>query len=127
MFTVGILKVYKKKIRIIIFTIVIFIFFSSFCYAKTYRWKDITEPFRKKFELHQGQNVTIEIHFSNPFSEKRSKFYNEYYKKLIGNQDGKLNIIGGFKLKYYLQSPHGNEFKNSMEHCIFDVKNFSEN
>jgi peptidoglycan hydrolase-like protein with peptidoglycan-binding domain len=36
--------------------------FSSISYAKTYKWEDFTEPFKNKFELDEGQNVTIEIH-----------------------------------------------------------------
>jgi hypothetical protein len=63
MVAAGIIKAYQKNIWIIFFTIVISIFLSSFGYAKTYRWEDFTEPFKKEFELHEGQNVTIEIHF----------------------------------------------------------------
>jgi len=63
MLAVDIIKVYQKNIWIIIFAIVISVFLSSFSYAKTYRWENFTEPFKKEFELHEGQNVTIEIHF----------------------------------------------------------------
>lgn len=54
-------KKYLAKIWILFFTILISIFFSSYSYANTYRWEDITEPFSSEFELIEGQIVTIEI------------------------------------------------------------------
>jgi len=54
-------NVYPVKIWIYIFTIFVFIFYSSFCHANTYRWEDITEPFNSEFELIEGQNVIVEI------------------------------------------------------------------
>ena len=47
---------------IIFSTIVISIFFSSICYANTYKWEDFTAPFIREFKLNNGQNVTIEIY-----------------------------------------------------------------
>ena len=51
----------QKNIWIIAFAVFISIFFSSISYASTYKWEDFTEPFKQKFELEEGQNITIEI------------------------------------------------------------------
>ena len=42
--------------------VVISIFFSSICFANTYKWGDFTDPFVGEFKLNKGQNVTIEIY-----------------------------------------------------------------
>jgi len=55
-------KGHQNSIWIIGLTIFLSILFSSISYAKTYKWEDFTEPFKNKFELHEGENVTIELH-----------------------------------------------------------------
>ena len=54
-------KGHQKSIWIFSLTIFLSILYSSISYAKTYKWDDFTEPFKNKFDLHEGQNVTIEI------------------------------------------------------------------
>jgi len=67
---------------------------------------------------------TIEINFLNRFSPKLTDNLMNFYNKINGYG---LKIIGGFKLKFNLLIPHGEEFKNMMRKQILDVRNFQAN
>jgi peptidoglycan hydrolase-like protein with peptidoglycan-binding domain len=154
MVAAGIIKIYQKNIWITFLTIVISIFLSSFSYAKTYRWEDFTEPFQQEFELHGGQNVTIEIHFPEfllknlekiPLFIDHSTFHStrNYPSVQINNSiwatynltDSKfLNIkikhlhVGLNKLKFFLKkdiSERENAFEATIKELRFDFANLA--
>jgi hypothetical protein len=82
----------------------------------------------RPFLINQGnaklslKDDTLEINYSNSFSEKNTKLLKQYYDKITDHGNRKLEIMGGLKLKFNFQIPWGNEYKNSNEHVILDMK-----
>jgi len=58
---------------------------------------------------------TIEIHFLNSFSPKFTEHFNKFYHLVHNKTANGLKILGGFKLKFFLQPPYGDEYKNALK------------
>jgi peptidoglycan hydrolase-like protein with peptidoglycan-binding domain len=97
-------KGHQNSIWIIGLTIFLSFLFSSLSYAKTYKWEDFTEPFKNKFELNEGQNVTIEIHLPE-FIIKNYKtvpLYIDYSINHSGSNYPNVRVNKSIWATYYL-------------------------
>lgn len=67
---------------------------------------------------------TINVHFSNRFTLQQYNSLQQFYEKLKQQYPEGLKIMGGLKLKFILQPPHGDEYKNSFSKTILTTENF---
>jgi hypothetical protein len=119
-----VVKEHQKNIWIIVFTIFVSIFLSSISHANTYNWEDFTEPFKKKFELREGQNVTIEIHLPD-FIIKNYKtvpLYIDHSIKHSGRNHPYIRVNKSIWATYYLTN---SKFLNiKTKHLQFGLNKF---
>ncbi|UCE07525.1 MAG: transposase [bacterium] len=60
-------------------------------------------------------NDTIEIHFQNDFTSSVAKQLNSFYQRINEIAKNGLNIIGGFKMKFFLKTAWGNDATNGLK------------
>ncbi len=58
---------------------------------------------------------TIEVHFLNKYSPEVTEQLNKFYQLIHKKVSEGLKIIGGLKVKFILQPPWGEEYKNGMK------------
>lgn len=68
--------------------------------------------FRKGMGIMKVVDKTIEIHFTDSFSPQTTENLQKLYKKNQKKHKGGMEILGGYSLKFILQPPLGEEFKN---------------
>jgi hypothetical protein len=66
-----------------------------------------------------------EVKFSNSYSPELTQELNRWFELLEKRCKAGLNILGGSRLKFYLQSPHGEEHRNALRRRPLNLEKIS--
>ena len=71
--------------------------------------------FRQGAGMVYFRNNTFDIKFLNAFSTSMTKMLNKLFQGIRSDYPDGLTLLGGAKLNFLLQVPHGEEYRNSFE------------
>jgi len=65
---------------------------------------------------------SYEVRFSNAYSPELTQELNRWFELLEKRSEAGLDILGGSRLKFYLQSPHGEEHRNALRKLSLNLE-----